>query len=137
MKGRRQSTRISGARAAGSHEEERWLLFKEPLGGCRARRSVSGWASSPDRLSCWPTTAELAGWVRHDRPHMAASERGQALPHSVTLSNRGWELMRIKKKNWHQALIPSAGPSHMPNGGSVLGVLEFGKVLEGVLGRAR
>lgn len=68
----------------------------------------------PDRLSCWPTTAELAGWVRHDRPHMAASERGQALPHSVTLSNRGWELMRIKKKNWHQALIPSAGPSHMP-----------------------
>jgi hypothetical protein len=41
---------------------------------------------------------DLAGWVRHDRSHMATSERGRALPHSVTLSDKGWELIRTKAR---------------------------------------
>jgi hypothetical protein len=38
---------------------------------------------------------ELAGWVKHDRSHMAA-ERGRDLPHSVTLSDKGCELIGAK-----------------------------------------
>jgi hypothetical protein len=81
---------------------------------------------------------ELAGLVKHDRSHMAASERGRALPHSVTLSDKGagsW--CRSRRELAPSANSASAGPSHIPNSGSFLGVFEFGKVLEGVLGRAR
>src|SRR4051794_2409662 len=37
---------------------------------------------------------ELAGWVRHDRSHLAPTKRAQDLPHSVTLSAEGWNLIR-------------------------------------------
>jgi hypothetical protein len=46
---------------------------------------------------------ELAGWVKQDRSHMAAAERGRALPHSVTLSDKGWELISAKA-------APARGP---------------------------
>jgi hypothetical protein len=72
----------------------------------RLRRGVGCWVSIEavgDRLGLEPGPAigladdcELAGWVRHDRSHMGACERGRALPHSVTLSGKGWELIRAK-----------------------------------------
>jgi hypothetical protein len=51
-----------------------------------------------DRAIVLADDCEQAGWARHDRSHMPPAKRGAALPHSVTLSDAGWELMQSKAR---------------------------------------
>jgi hypothetical protein len=46
-----------------------------------------------DRTIVSADDCEIAGWVRHDRSHLASPQRGQTLPHSVMLSAEGRELV--------------------------------------------
>ena len=47
-----------------------------------------------DRAIVLAEDCELAGFVTHDRSYFAQPKRGRELPHSVTLSAEGWNLIR-------------------------------------------